>query len=42
MAVRDGAVRPETLVLKLYFEKMRVIRMQAMTIAAREIPSMAT
>ena len=42
MAIASGAVRPETLVLKLYFEKMRVIRMQAMTIAPSAIPSMAT
>ena len=37
-----GAERLDTLVLKLYFEKIMVIRMQAMMMAPREIPSMAT
>jgi hypothetical protein len=42
VAARDGAIKPETLVLKLYFEKRTIIKMQAITIAPSAIPSMAT
>jgi hypothetical protein len=42
VAVRTGAERLEILVEKLYFEKIKVIKMQAMMMAPREIPSIAT
>jgi hypothetical protein len=42
VAVRAGAERLDTLVLKLYFEKIMVIKIQAIIIAPSEIPSMAT